>query len=109
MMRGSFHVIALLAVVATSICAAAEPATFDQAVLPFLKENCIRCHGPEKQKGDFRLDTLAHDFANDSDAQRWAEVMFRLNAGEMPPKKEARPTADALGRVVGWISAQLDE
>lgn len=110
-MRGLLGMIGLVAVATTSVYAVGEPVTqtFDQAVLPFLKENCIRCHGPQKQKGDFRLDTLSHDFASDSDAQRWAEVMFRLNAGEMPPKKEARPMADALGRVVGWISARLDE
>jgi len=26
---------------------------------PFLKEHCLRCHGPEKQKAKLRLDTLA--------------------------------------------------
>ena len=108
-MRGLLNVLALVALLTTSAYAAEEPASFDQAVRPFLNENCFRCHGPEKQKGDFRLDTLSHDFANDSDAQRWAEVMFRLNNGEMPPKKEKQPRPDALGRVVGWISARLDE
>jgi hypothetical protein len=107
-MRRFFSVIALVAA-AAGACAAAEPGSFDQAILPFLKENCIRCHGPEKQKGDLRLDTLSHDFNTDAVAQRWAEVMFRLNNAEMPPKKEAQPRPDALGRVVGWISARLDE
>ncbi|HWE03860.1 MAG TPA: DUF1592 domain-containing protein [Tepidisphaeraceae bacterium] len=108
-MRGLFTVTGLITLAITRVCGAGEPATFDQAVAPFFKENCSRCHGAKKQKGDFRLDTLPRDFADDAVAQRWAEVMFRMNAGEMPPKKEAQPTPEALGRAVGWISSRLDE
>ncbi len=108
-MRALLYAIGLLAVLTASPCAAEEPATFDQVMLPFLKENCFRCHDAQKQKGDFRLDTLSHDFAIDAAAQRWSEVMTRLNAGEMPPKKEPQPSPATLGRVVGWISARLDE
>lgn len=33
-----------------------EPIDFVRQVQPILKRNCIRCHGPEKQKGDYRVD-----------------------------------------------------
>src|SRR5689334_2252127 len=64
---------------------------FDKAVRPFLDAHCLRCHGPEKQKGEFRVDTLTRDFANSSAAVRWGDVLERLNTGEMPPKKEPKP------------------
>src|SRR5262249_26300870 len=32
---------------------------FESKVRPLLAENCFRCHGPKKQKGDLRLDSLA--------------------------------------------------
>src|SRR5262245_30007668 len=32
---------------------------FESKVRPVLAENCFRCHGPKKQKGDLRLDSLA--------------------------------------------------
>lgn len=32
---------------------------FVQHVQPILEENCVRCHGEKKQKGDLRLDTHA--------------------------------------------------
>ena len=92
-----------------SAAAAAEPAVFNQATQTFLKEHCYRCHDEKKQKGDLRLDTLARDFTNDSDAQRWAEVIAQITSGEMPPEKEPQPKADELGQVVEWISARLDE
>jgi len=32
---------------------------FEKHVRPVLAENCFRCHGPKKQKGDLRLDSRA--------------------------------------------------
>ena len=69
---------------------AAEPAGF-------FKTYCLRCHNADKQKGEFRLDTLKHEFGVEATAQTWAEVLFRINSGQMPPKKERQPTAVELG------------
>ncbi|MFM8804887.1 MAG: DUF1587 domain-containing protein, partial [Planctomycetia bacterium] len=73
----------------------------------FFKKHCIRCHDGKVQEGQFRIDTLARDFASLDAAQRWAEVMTRINAGEMPPEEEPRPTTDEIAGVVEWISGQL--
>ena len=32
---------------------------FARDIKPILEANCLRCHGPEKPKSDFRLDNLA--------------------------------------------------
>jgi len=32
---------------------------FEKEVLPILQDNCIDCHGPDKQKSDFRIDQRA--------------------------------------------------
>ena len=73
----------------------------------FLKQHCIRCHDGKVQEGQFRLDTLDRTFTSQLTAERWAEVMTRINAGEMPPEKEPRPTTDEIAGVVEWISGQL--
>ena len=39
--------------------AADEAVVFSKQVLPLLKTRCITCHGPEKQEGGLRLDSLA--------------------------------------------------
>ena len=87
----------------------AEPAAFDATVQPFFKTYCLRCHDDKEQKGEFRLDTLARDFTNQAVAQRWGELLFRINAGEMPPKKEPQPKAEELGKVADWISTRIIE
>ena len=77
-----------------SLCAA-DPAL--EAHRSFLKTHCVRCHDSEKQKGKFRLDNLGTDFTNPQIAEKWSEVRFRINAGEMPPEDEMQPTASEIG------------
>ncbi len=93
----------------TSTALATEPAGYEGQVLPFFKNYCLRCHDDKQQKGKFRLDTLPRDFTTQAIAQQWGEVVFRLNAGEMPPKKEPQPKAAELGQVVEWISTRIRE
>ena len=75
----------------------------------FIREHCIRCHGPEKTKGDLRLDQLDTDFGKPSVFERWREVVSRTQSGEMPPKKEARPDAAKTQAFVRELTARLDE
>jgi hypothetical protein len=88
---------------------AAEPVGFDEAVAPFLKTYCLRCHNDKQREGEFRLDALSRDFSDAGAAQQWDEVIFRLNSGEMPPKGEPQPAAEELGKVVDWLSARSSE
>ena len=74
----------------------------------FLKRHCLRCHDAKVQEGQLRLDTLSRDFHSLLAAQRWAEVMTRINAGEMPPEEEPRPTTDEISAVVGWIAGEIE-
>ncbi|MEQ8784699.1 MAG: DUF1549 domain-containing protein [Pirellulaceae bacterium] len=60
-------VLALLAAICSPTVHSAEPrrATaeqrkfFESKVRPLLAENCYKCHGPDKQKGDLRLDAIS--------------------------------------------------
>lgn len=88
---------------------ASESAAFDQVVKPFIAKHCTACHGPEKQKGDLRLDTITANFDSPATSGHWMEVMERINSGDMPPKKEARPAAADIAKVADWIIGQLTE
>jgi hypothetical protein len=101
--------VAILLLTMTASAHATEPATFEDVVQPFFKTYCVRCHDMKTPKGEFRLDTLARDFANEQTAQKWAELLVRVNGREMPPKAEPQPKADELARVVEWITARVKE
>lgn len=99
--------VGLLALV--SVVAASAASLTDAPSAAFLKEHCLRCHGPEKVKGDLRLDQLDSDFAKPSTLARWREVAARVQSGEMPPKKEPRPEPAQAQSFVRQLTARLDE
>lgn len=82
---------------------AAEP--FDA----FLEKHCISCHGPEKEKGDLRIDKLSRDFKLGADSHHWAEMIEQVNSGEMPPKKSKQPTAAEIETFVTGLDAKIKE
>jgi len=75
----------------------------------FLEKHCIRCHGPEKEKGDLRIDRLSRDFKLGADTHHWAEMMEQVNSGEMPPKKEMKPTQEEIAAFVTSLDSRIKE
>ena len=88
--------------------ARAEP-SFEKDLQPYLSKYCVSCHNAKKQAGEFHFEALSRD-VGDKDAPRWAEVMERINSGEMPPEDaKSRPTADESAAIVEWIAARIKE
>jgi mono/diheme cytochrome c family protein len=83
-------------------------ASLEGRIEPFFKEHCLRCHGDEKQKGDFRIDTLSRDFQSGADTELWFEVITRMGAGEMPPDdEEVLPGPEESEFVVEWLTDRI--
>ncbi|NDH93287.1 MAG: DUF1588 domain-containing protein [Planctomycetia bacterium] len=93
----------ILAAAMSAATAAAEP--FEA----FLQQHCLRCHGPDLAERDLRIDQLSRDFAAGTDGHLWAEIVERINAGEMPPEEEPQPTVDAIAAVVGQLDTRIRE
>ncbi len=87
----------------------AEPNEYRAIAQPFLKNNCLRCHGEKTAKAGFRIDLLGSDFSKPTVAEHWKEVVDRINAGEMPPEGSPRPDVTQAAAFVGWVNKQLDE
>lgn len=110
MLSTNVAVLAVLSVIGSAPIAWAAPAAaLDANVHGFFGQYCVRCHGPEKQKGDFRIDLLSPKVGYENTPQ-WLEVMSRITSGEMPPKKQkVRPSAQESAQVVEWLSARMKE
>ncbi len=107
--RRTGKVLALVCCLFAVVPVAGQDKPFDQAVAPFFKAHCVSCHGPTKQKGDFRIDRLSKDVGV-KDTPLWAEVMERISSGEMPPDDvKNRPTAQQGARIVEWLSGKIKE
>lgn len=86
-------------------CAASGAEPFEA----FLEKHCVRCHGPEKEKGDLRIDKLSRDFKLGADTHHWAEAIEQVNSGSMPPKKEKKPTQQEIAAFVSNLDTLLKE
>lgn len=84
-----------------------DRATFDEKVKPFFETHCVKCHGPDKEKGDLRVDTLPIDFSDHEALGKWIEVMDNINLGDMPPEDEPIPSVEEIGSVARWIAAEV--
>ncbi len=85
------------------------PARFDEKHRGFFKSYCVSCHGPEKQKGKVRLDDIAFTVDTVEKADLWQKVLNSINSGEMPPKKEKRPTQAEIAAFVTSLDARIKE
>jgi len=75
----------------------------------FLETHCVSCHGPEKEKADLRVDLLSRNFRMSEDSHLWAEVIEKVNSGEMPPEDEPQPTQDEIAAFVAALDVKLKE
>ena len=73
----------------------------------FLQKYCLECHGAEKQKGDYRFDTLGTDLMDLGTLEAWQGILDQLNLGEMPPKKSLQPLFEETEGVIASLTPAL--
>ena len=95
-----------LILVSASVCGDA-PAADAIPVQTLLKKYCAECHGKKTQEGNLRIDRLDQDIVGGDDADRWHEVLNRLNVGEMPPEDKPQPTLQEREAITEWLTTSL--
>ena len=73
----------------------------------FIDQHCASCHDDVEKKGNLDLTALALKPSDPKNFALWVKVHDRVSAGEMPPKKKARPPAGEVEKFVGTLSATL--
>ncbi len=91
---------------ADKAAAASDAQRFNDVIKPILAANCFACHSGAKPKGDFPLDQLKPDFADEATREHWLQASERVAAGEMPPKGKPRPAVKDVQTLSNWIDAQ---
>ena len=86
----------------------ARLAKFQTEVEPILRRTCMGCHGPLKQKGEFRIDTLDPNLLKGKDVKWWLEVFDVISNGEMPPEDVEEQLADTeKASIIDWLSKEI--
>ena len=89
--------------------------TFEKEIKPIFEKSCFKCHGPEKQKGKLRLDSLEAALkgsengkvleAGKSEKSVLVHNIARLKPDDaMPPEGKGDPlTKEQVGLIRAWI------
>jgi hypothetical protein len=113
----------MLSSVATRASAAEPPkdapkVTYQDHVLPILRNSCLNCHNPDKKKGDLNLSSHQGAMAGsgggkiiepgDPDASKIIKVISWTEEPNMPPKGDKLPEKD-IAIIKAWIAAGAPE
>lgn len=98
----------LLALAANCMAASDASQTYQAHIKPWMERYCFECHGPEKQKGDIRLDTLRGDFGGD-EYDLWQTILELLEIEEMPPEEAEQPPEHELAHFTAWLDRTLKD
>jgi uncharacterized membrane protein len=93
----------------------AEPLVYGDVVAPILEKYCIECHGPKKQKGKLRVDSIEAMLRGGEEGPAFvagsspsSELVRRVKLpadddDRMPPEGKPGPTPEELAVVAFWI------
>lgn len=73
----------------------------------FLTKYCTDCHDSDTKKADLDVTTFKLDLDNRQNFSRWVLLYDKVTAGEMPPKKKARPDAADLKTFTADLASAL--
>src|SRR5687767_2379438 len=95
---------------------AADKATFQDDLWPLLENHCVRCHNPDKRKGDLDLSTYngalkggasgAVVQSGNADASKIFKAVTHAEEPTMPPNKPKLPEKE-LDVFKRWIMGGL--
>jgi mono/diheme cytochrome c family protein len=71
-----------------------------------IRRYCVKCHGPEEQNGDVRLDALETIDAVDRQ-KLFAAVQEQVHLGVMPPEEAKQPSPEDRKILLQWLDSQL--
>ncbi len=89
----------------------ADDAQFETEVRPALIDRCLRCHGPGKQEGGLRLDSLGAMLTGGESGAAivpgqadQSAIWQRIAAGEMPPVTEPKLSGRQKEAIRKWLT-----
>ncbi len=107
---------ALIALACLSSALAGENYDYDAGIAPILEQYCVKCHGPEKQKSKFRLDSYERLMRGGSSEEApiipnqpmqspLLEYLLLPKSDEyaMPPEDEDTPSSEEILKIAHWI------
>ena len=81
-------------------------ATFEQDILPIVRDRCFECHSGDEPDGGFDVSPFSSGELVTKKLDIWVEVGKRLRLKEMPPEGSPQLDDDQKGKFHRWLDAQ---
>jgi len=104
---GWILLIAAIAMVGPAWGSGPDPVIFREEIRPFLVQHCVKCHGPNKQKGGIDFSKLDDVSSVTRRRKVWRGVIEQVETLEMPPASEPSVTPERRDRVVAWLKGAV--
>jgi uncharacterized protein DUF1592/uncharacterized protein DUF1588/uncharacterized protein DUF1585/uncharacterized protein DUF1587/uncharacterized protein DUF1595/cytochrome c len=85
----------------------AETNSFLRQRKEFISKYCADCHDDASAKSGLDLVHQSSELGNPATFETWVKVHDKVEAGEMPPKKKARPEPADLHAFIAGLTADL--
>ena len=98
----------VLAITALPVAEPANPVLdrqFTEVVRPFVAQYCVACHSGNTPAAQFDLSSYTSMDMVVRDHPRWALVIDKLSAKQMPPAGMPAPPDEARQKVIDWVKA----
>ncbi|MFO1051477.1 MAG: c-type cytochrome domain-containing protein [Planctomycetota bacterium] len=96
---------------------AAQKVDFEKQIRPLLRDHCVKCHGPDKQKGKLRLDLRRFAFDEDKgsfvpgkpdDSEALVRVKLPADDPDVMPNEGEKLNAEQIALLQRWIEEGAD-
>ena len=104
-LRLTLGIIVISALPAANAAHSALDQQFAQTVRPFVARYCFGCHSGNTPAAQFDLKAYSTVDMVVRDYSRWALVLEKLTAKQMPPPPVPQPTEESRQQVIDWIKA----
>ena len=108
-MSNRFQSTCFIGVLALGVATAQAQTSVREQLTPFLKQHCVDCHSGETPEGGLDLQKNSDDLSDAEVRRRWVYLHDRVADGEMPPKSEARPSADSKSQFLATLGKSITE
>lgn len=80
---------------------------YRQTVAPLFRKYCIRCHGPERDRGNLTLHDIDANLINGRQTETWRRLYEQLQFKDMPPDSAKQPSEDERRQLLSWIRSEF--
>jgi len=87
---------------------AASKLSFQNSILPLLKQHCYECHDAGSASGDLNLEQLSSVRPFVSNRRHWLNIKQQIRIRSMPPEGSSGPSDEDRSVLVAWLTHAID-